>query len=143
MWIDRLLHSSTRQALEHTAKFAEERHKTLVENVANIDTPGYATKQVDPRSFQKALRSALNEIGDDAAPLTIHSEQARTDSTGCLRVTPTTKPPQNTLFHDGTNARLEALMTDTQDNAMSYDLAVTMLRNRFESLLTAIRGRSS
>ncbi len=51
------------------------------------------------------------------------------------------EPAPNLLFHDGTNARLEELMADTAENSLSYELAMNLLRGRFEGLLRAIRGR--
>lgn len=143
MWIDRLLQSPTRQALEWTARFAEERHQVLAENVANIDTPGYPTRQLDPREFQAALNDALKATRPGAPAAPLHSRQVSTDGDGKLTARPKTEPAENVLFHDGTNARLEGLMTDVQDNAMSYELAINMLKTRFNTLLTAIKGRNT
>ena len=58
MWIERLTTSRVTHALELTARFAEERHKVLAENVANIDTPDYQTKRLDPEVFQNTLKDA-------------------------------------------------------------------------------------
>jgi flagellar basal body rod protein FlgB len=62
---------------------------------------------------------------------------------GKVTVKPAIEPAANVLFHDGTNARLETLMTDVQDNAMNYDLMINLLKGRFNTLLTAIRGRAT
>jgi flagellar basal body rod protein FlgB len=45
------------------------------------------------------------------------------------------------LFHDGRNASLETLMTDVQKNALEYEMATRLLRGRFQSILTAIKGK--
>ena len=143
MWIERLTNSRTLHALELTAAFAEQRHRLLAENIANIDTPDYQTRQLDPKAFQAALRVALDraradgrnrlELRDDA--------QVSTDPDGKLVTRPTTRPAENVLFHDGRNASLEKLMTDVQSNALDYQLASRLLSKRFEELLAAIRGR--
>jgi len=56
-------------------------------------------------------------------------------------VKPTVNPAPNLLFHDGTNARLEALAGDVMSNALDYQLTTNLLRGSYETLLSAIRGR--
>ncbi|MBI5863240.1 MAG: hypothetical protein HZB38_01750 [Planctomycetes bacterium] len=144
MWIDRILNSPTRNAIELTARFAEERHAVLAENAANLDTPDYHAKRLDVESFQSALSASLEQARRSGRALTLRGDrQFQADRDGRIRVKPTVEPAQNVLFHDGTNARLETLMTDVQDNAASYDLAINLLRSRFETLMTAIRGRTT
>lgn len=144
MWLDRLLNSPARSAIELAARYAERRHQVLVENVANIDTPDYQEKRLDPQRFQAALRDALAaQRGPAAGDLVLNDRQVRTDAGGRMEVTPDVEPAENVLFHDGTNARFESLMTEVQENAMNYDLVTSMLKSRFDSLLTAIRGRST
>lgn len=141
-WIDRILNSPTRQALEWSARFAEERHQVLAENVANIDTVDYQTKRLDPAAFHKVLAGALESADRSSdAPKLRGNRQISTDAAGKLVAKPVTEPAENVLFHDGTNARLEGLMTDVQENAMNYELSLNMLKSRFDSLLNAIKGR--
>ena len=143
MWVNRLLESRPRQALELAAKFAEERHKVLAENAANIDVPDYHAKRLDGASFQRALSRAIDDsqrAGREA--LNLRGEaQVSTDSGGKLRARPKREPAQNVLFHDGTNARLETLAADAQENALSYQMAMNLLKSQFNDLLTAIRGK--
>lgn len=145
MWIDRLLESRTRRVLELSAKFAEERHKVLAENAANIDVPDYQARRVDVRAFQQALRTAIDrsrQAGSTELDLR-GAAQVSTDAAGRLRLRPRREPASNVLFHDGTNARLESIAVETQENALAYQMAMNMLKSRLDGLMTAIRGRSS
>jgi flagellar basal-body rod protein FlgB len=143
MWIDRLLSSRLTHAVELTARFAEERQRILAENVAGIDLPDHATKRLDPRAFQSALHTALDEAQSQGAQrLELRGNaQVATDSAGRLRVRPTLEPAANALFHDGTNAKLEELMSGASENALLYNLATQFLGKRFDRLESAIRGR--
>ncbi len=145
MWIDRLLSSRPRHALELTARFAEARHQVLAENVANIDTPDYQTRRLDGREFQQTLRKAIDEARSaNKSRLELRgSRQVSTDSAGRLVAQPQTEPAANVLFHDGTNARLEELMTQVSENALTYQFALARLKSSFDGLKTAIRGRLS
>lgn len=143
MWIERLTTSRTQQALELAARFAEQRHGVLAENIANIDTPDYHTRRLDREAFHSALREALEQGGSaGTSRLELRGNaQVSTTSDGRLIVAPVTEPAENVLFHDGRNASLEALLTGLEKNALDYQLATTLLNKRFGGLLTAIRGR--
>jgi flagellar basal-body rod protein FlgB len=132
-------------AMESMVTFLEKRHEMLVENVANIDTPHYRTKHLDTEAFQNALADALDRrrrTGSKDFKLS-SSEQFEQLSNGSLKVKPTVEPAENLLFHDRTNARIERQMAKLAENAMMHQFMTDRLRGRYESLLTAIRGRLS
>lgn len=148
MWIDRLLSCPKRQALELTARYAERRQAVLAENLANIDTPDYQTRRLEARDFQQALHDAWQraERDDGAGPsasrgLELRGRQVFTDRDGTLVVRPEVEPAANVLLHDGTNARLEELIGQASENALTYQFAVARLKAGFETLMSAIRGR--
>jgi len=145
MWIERLTCSRGTHALELATRFYEERHKVLAENVANIDTPDYHTKILDPEVFREELKEALHEAKSARENrLELRGDaQIATDSQGRLTVKPRTRPAANILFHDGSNASLEQLMTEVQKNSLDYQLAASLLNKRFFGLMNAIRGKVS
>lgn len=134
---------ATTAALEMVLSFAHQRHRVLAENVANLNTPGFATKVIDPRGFQRSLGEAMQRKGNDPnKPLTLAAtKQWHMEGSGRLRITPTEHPVSNILFHAGTNASVEALMSDVAENAMAHELASNLLRGRYEGLRKAIRGQ--
>ncbi len=137
-----LVNSGPTPTLERMLAFTEARHRVLVENIANIDTPGYKARQLDAKSFQTALRDAVDRRSSDVAPLVVRgTPQFRESSTGRLEVTPTEEPPENVLFHDQTNMRVERQMAMLAENTMMHQVAAERLRGRYEELLAAIRGR--
>ena len=145
MWIDQLVSSRTTRAVELTAAFAEQRHRVLAENLANVDTPDYHAKELDPRGFQATLKDALDVARtSDSAALELRGDaQVSTDRNGRLVTQAATEPPQNVLFHDGTNARLERTLGDVGENQLLYELSINFLRTRYQNMLAAIRGRTS
>ncbi len=142
MWIERLTYSPTTHAVELAAQFAEQRQKLLATNVANIDTPNYVTRQLDPQAFQASLKDALERSQESSGRgLELRGNaQFSTGADGRVEVRPVEEPAENVLFHDGTNVRLEQLLTDVSDNALMYELSTNLLRGRFTNLLQAIRG---
>lgn len=143
MFLADVVNSGVTPALEKMLAFTEARHRVLTENVANVDTPGYKTRQLDAGAFQESLRQAIGRRKQSgAADLAMRAtREFRTDRSGRLVVTPTLEPPENILFHDQTNQRIERQMASLAENAMMHEAATELLRGRFESLLKAIRGR--
>ncbi len=114
----------------------------IAENVANLHTPGYRAKQLDGKAFQSALRGALETRGvDRGKPLRIESgREVTTDARGNIKVTPSEKPPDNILFHDGTNHSIEQEMADLAETRLTHELATALLRDRMDGLRKAVRG---
>jgi flagellar basal-body rod protein FlgB len=129
-------------ALVKTLAFNEARLRMIAENVANAHTPGYHAKQLDVMGFQQALGEALEvHRGDPSRSLIVErGREVTTDAKGSLRVTPSEKPADNVLFHDGTNVSIEREMADLAQTGMTHELAAALLRDRMNSLQKAIRG---
>ncbi|RME39399.1 MAG: hypothetical protein D6788_05545 [Planctomycetota bacterium] len=145
MFLSGLVERGATPALVKTLSYNEARLRMISENVANVETPGYRAKQLDRTAFQTALRDALERRGEDGRkPLEVEVRgEVATDETGHLTVTPRVQPPQNILFHDGTNLSLERQMADLAETGMWHDLAAALLRESYEEMRTAIRGRVS
>jgi flagellar basal-body rod protein FlgB len=143
MWMDNLINGESGPVLEKVAAFTEARHRVLAENIANIDTPFYRTKQLDAKAFQAKLAEAVEaRRTEPTAPLRLEStEQFHVDDLGKLQVTPTLRPTENVLFHDGTNASIERQMASLAENTLMHQVAVDLTRGRFASLRKAISGR--
>jgi len=143
MLLSSLVNSGSVVALEKLAAFTEERHRVLLTNIANLDTPGYRPKDVDLAGFRQALSEALaRRVRDGEAGLKVEQGQTwRIDGNGCVEVRPIEVEPQNVLFHDGTNARAERHMSELAKNAMVHQVALELLRGRYNSMMSALRGR--
>lgn len=143
MFFRDVVNSGTTPALEKMLAFTQAQHRVIAQNVANVDTPGYVTKRLDAKAFQQALRKAID--AQEADPLSEFrlpaDETFRQGAMGQLEITPVEDPPENVLFHDGTNARIEKQMAMLAENTMMNQAATELLRQRFEGLLKAIRGR--
>ena len=143
MFLADVVNSGTIPALEKMLSFVEQRHQVLVENIANIDTPNYKTRQLDTVKFQKSLRAAIDrrkETGSSNLELK-GTRQFRQDAAGRLQVTPEEVPPENILFHDGTNQRVERQMALLAENGMMHQTMTQLLLDRFKVLNKAISGR--
>lgn len=128
--------------LEKTLAFSQARNNMLAENIANVTTPGYRAKQLNVGSFQSALRKASDARDAKGGAFELKGTgEVRTDELGHLQVTPSYEPVQNLLFHDGTNSRIERLMSDLAENTMTYQASAELLKGYYDGIGKAIRGR--
>jgi len=92
------------------------RHKLITSNMANIDTPGYRTRDID---FRSELLRAIDSGTGEMAPV---SHAVR----GLIQ-----RPDGNDVNLD----RESLLLAETQ---MQYQLGVQVVRSEFHRLLSAI-----
>ncbi len=142
MFFGTLTNGGATPALEKTLVFNQAKLRMIAENIANMHTPGYRTKQLDTSAFQRALRKALDTRGGDAnKPFLVSAgREVRTDRHGQLRVTPSHTPVESVLLHDGTNLSIEREMADLAETGMMHDLAARLLKGNYNALRKAIRG---
>jgi flagellar basal-body rod protein FlgB len=103
--------------LEHYMDLLSARQKLSASNIANADTPGYKTKDID---FQQEFMSMVN--GEQ--PQTINAEGL------------TDKP-------DGNNVDVDREARMLAENAMRFNVASNLLRGQINSVKEAITGGSN
>jgi flagellar basal body rod protein FlgB len=163
--LDGLTNSDGIAALERLMQFTGQRHRLIVNNVANLSTPGFRPADVSPAAFQRQLGEAIdakragraNAAGaivgdglfDDAPgaggaaarqPLDLRSTK-EIDVTADRMILHPQPVADNILFHDGNDRSVERIMQDLVENFMTYRMAAQFLRSRLDQISTAIRER--
>ncbi|GAB4109098.1 MAG: flagellar biosynthesis protein FlgB [Phycisphaeraceae bacterium] len=143
--ISKLFTSGSMQAVERLVEFTGARHKLLAANIANFETPFYRARDLDPQVFQASLRRAIDDRRrSGSGPIDGRLEmpdtpQARYRDDG-VRFKPTYSD-EGIMFHDRTNADIERTMQHLVENTMAHNMGLELLKNQFDLLKTAIRGR--
>lgn len=127
-------------------RFAGARQQVIASNIANITTPDYRQKDLDPTRFAQSLRRAIDDrrarTGNQRGDLHLRDNgEFGVGADGRLQVTPSNSS-SNILFHDRNNRDLERLMQDNAENVAAYRLSAELLRSRFEILKSAIAERA-
>ena len=141
-FIDRLISETNVPVLEQVLQFTAQRHQVLVNNIANIDTPGYVAQDLSMSDFQNALAKALGEQQTSGGPLMLSGQQVKTDASGRLTTTPQPVSGLGVTFHDGASRQVEKEMTALAENTLTYNIAAELMRDQFNQLKTAIRQKS-
>ena len=98
------------------------RQRLVSENIANIDTPGYQTRDID---FAGELRHAIDQGDSDGETATIHTLSG-------LEQRP-----------DGNNVSIDRESLLMAQNQLQFQTGVAVLRSEFSRLQLAINGGSN
>lgn len=141
--IGNLVTSSGIELLERTLNFTEERHQMIVQNIANIDTPGYAQQDVSVEDFQASLAKAIQKQKEGFnVPFEPESNDTVTFMPGSSSVMLTPKSITGPAYHDRGVHAVEKLMAQLGDNGLAHNMAAQLLRGKFETLRSAISLRA-
>ncbi len=135
-----LLASTNIPVLQQVLNFAQARHGVLAGNIANINTPGYRTRDLSVDVFEKRLKEAIaqsKQVGTNALP--ISAGMVTTDPQDPLRKV--SESMTNLLYHDDTNIDLEQQVTEINKNQYLHGLALAVMTNQLQLLQTAISER--
>ncbi len=128
--------------LERMLQFAGQRHRLIVDNIANLDTPGFRPADVSVRGFQEQLGAAIDRSRQaGGGPLQLQDTSEVEVHRDGLTFHP--QPAgENILFHDGNDRDLDRTMQDLVENFMTFRAAAELVRGYFGTINSAIAERA-
>lgn len=123
--------------LEQVLNFTQTRHAVLAGNVANMDTPGYQTRDLSVDEFQTRLREAIDQRVRRSEGFT-DAETIDLQDDGFKQVADSMK---DILHHDESNVSLEQQVLQVNKNQGLHNLAVAILNQQFRQMNVAISER--
>lgn len=123
--------------LEQLASFSQRRHHVLASNIANLDTPGYRTRDLDAPGFQERLKRALAERDQQHTSLANVVPDRKTNTFDQVR-----KEMNSIVYHDDTNVGLEQQVAELTKNQLQHNLAIAVMSNQFRLLEAAVSERA-
>jgi flagellar basal-body rod protein FlgB len=112
------MNDSMLQLLQGYMQVATERQQMIASNMANVDTPGYQTEDIN---FQEAMQNVMDQSG------AMHLEPAVEEVQGLPE-----RPDGNNVNID----RESMLMSETQ---LDYQMGVQLIKSEFHTWYTAIK----
>jgi flagellar basal-body rod protein FlgB len=149
-----LFKNSNVPLLEQVVNFTEARHGVLAGNIANLDTPGYKTRDLSPELFQQKLQEAVQ--ASRSAPTQTYGygnygnnlSMQSTSSVGRVdrnfdAFDQVKDSYKSILRHDGVNVSMENQINQMVKNQQEHNMAVGILSNQFRLLRAAISERAA
>ena len=114
-------------SLERFLTLASDREQTIAANMANVDTPGYKTKDLN---FKQELARA--QFSDTANGVT---------GTPALQIGPSVSEVPGLLERpDGNNVNLDRESLLLSQTELQYQVGIQLIKGNFHELLSAING---
>lgn len=114
--------------LENYIKLTATREQLISANMANVDTPGYRTRDIN---FQGELKKAMSSDNSEEEGMKPAPDRLAVQDVPGLMERP-----------DGNNVSLDReglLMSETQ---LQYQIGIQLIKHHFHGLLSAINGGS-
>ena len=115
--------------LESYLRLTTSREQAISANMANIDTPGYRTRDIN---FEGELKRAMNGVVNPSE-----------GGAGSVRMNPVVHEISGLMERpDGNNVSLDReglLMSQTQ---LQYQIGIQLIKHQFHQMLSAISGGS-
>lgn len=118
------------EILERIIKTSVFRHKVLASNIANVDTPGYKTKDV---SFKEVMANHSIRLAKTSKD---HIQEADTS-----RDVGGTVIEERAPWEDGNNVALDMELANMTENSLLYEAGVKLLSKKLQMYKNAIKGR--
>ena len=134
-----IMSGSSINVLEHVAAFAEARHGLLAGNIANMDTPGYKTRDLSVENFQQRLKEALEY--ERATLANGHASPGFITPSGGDPLDEVKETMKSILYHDESDVGLEQQVTELANNQFMHNMAVALMNQQFRQIGTAISER--
>jgi flagellar basal-body rod protein FlgB len=120
---------SSNAMLETYLTLAATRIKTISANMANVDTPGYRTRDIN---FESELNRAMSEPAIEMA-----------DGTGTAQMLPVIRQVQGLMERpDGNNVSLDREALRMAETQLRYQLGIQLMKRHFHQILNAVNGGS-
>jgi flagellar basal-body rod protein FlgB len=142
--INSFLDSGSMPVLERLVQFTSQRHKVLVNNIANLSTPYYKPTDLSPQDFQATLRRAIDQRRQSADRSLAPLQMQDTDELSFEQGRTVAKPrPSNDglLYHDQNNRDLERTMQRLAENTLAHNAGIELIRSEFRTMEMAVRER--
>lgn len=122
----------TIQKLENSLHYASTKNKTIANNLANIDTPGYKARKVEFKDiFESQFTSDFQANRTHPKHLSFGNNESK------VRVTMSNSTTYN---HNGNNVDVDKEMSELAKNQIYYHALVDRINGKFNSLQKVIKG---
>ena len=133
MYMD-LFESTTLRAIEGYVGRLSQRQQVISSNIANIDTPGYKTKEI-------SFHATIGELISSSSPnmRTTRERHIEGEPTGPMNLV---FEPQGLIERaDRNNVDIDREMMKLSETAIGYSMMTQMLSGRYQRLINSINER--
>jgi flagellar basal-body rod protein FlgB len=143
-----LFNQTTIPLLEQVVNFTEARQGVLAGNIANMDTPGYHTRDLSVDKFQSSLKDAVAAQHASANSSSTMEKYGSLPSYSGPAATTELDPFRNVkdslkdiLYHDNSDVSMEQQVNEIVKNQTQHNMAIDIMAAQLRLLRAAVTER--
>jgi flagellar basal-body rod protein FlgB len=132
-----MFESTTIPVLQEVVGFTQARHNVLAGNIANLEVPGYKTRDLSVVDFQARLHEAIEERRHPP----VERSPGEPDFQEPEPLAEVAKNSKTIMRHDENNVSPEQQVSEVMKNQLEHNMALSLMVQQFRQLEVAISGR--
>jgi flagellar basal-body rod protein FlgB len=131
------LQNQTMGILKNSLDATSLRHKTVSNNIANINTPNYKRQVVN---FEEELANYLDKKFDSLSLKTTNPRHISFNKNNYWEIKPTITRDTSVLRTDGNNVDIDLELAILSENTVKFNVLSQTINKKFSMLRSVIRG---
>lgn len=116
--------------LSKVLHFTNERHRLLINNLNNVNNPGYTPKDLDAHEFASLMEAALAEHITNGRLAYLDAQNTTFGQDSTLNLTPAVDKKAKNLFQNDSKAYIKLQTEKLAENATNNRIAVELIRKK-------------
>ena len=125
-----LITDNITEILIRIVKFTQSRQKILVQNIINIQSPGFVPRDLEVDEFSTVLNNAIDEHVQNRHLLLYDTENIKFCTAGDLELRPIVDEHAEKLLEEDRDAYIEWQIDKLWENSLSQKVATELLRQK-------------
>ena len=138
-----LFNSTAIPVMEQMVNFTEARQNVLAGNIANMDTPGYKSRDLSVEDFQNRLKQAVAARSQSTVfrspgegPIAAGGSQSN------VNIAQVSKNSKTIMRHDEDNVGMEYQVSEMVKNQLQHNMALSIMVSQFRLLQAVISEKA-
>ena len=132
-----MFEATTIPVLQEVVNFTQARHNVLAGNIANLNVPGYKTRDLSVADFQSRLQQAIEQRDQPS----VQYSPGETNYQPAEPLAEVAKNSKTVMRHDANNVGIEQQSAEVMKNQLEHNMALALMVQQFQELAIAISGR--
>ena len=125
-----LITDNITEILIKIVKFTQTRQKILIQNIINVQNPGFVPKELDVNEFSDVLNNAIDEHVRNQRLVLRDTENIKFGASGSIELNPVIDEHGIKLLEENRDEYIERQINKLWENSLNQKLAAELLRQK-------------
>ncbi|MGB2864305.1 MAG: hypothetical protein WBC05_13325 [Sedimentisphaerales bacterium] len=125
-----LITDNITEILIKIVKFTQTRQKILIQNIINVQNPGFVPKELEVNEFSDVLNNAIDEHVRNQRLVLRDTENIKFGTSGSIELKPIVDEHGIKLLEDNRDKYIERQINKLWENSLNQKLAAELLRQK-------------